>query len=76
MELEVSGVPFVVEVIRRQLARDLRVFTGAALAVFGLLVALLYRDLRLAAGRARHLPHGLRGGPLPAPRLAGSASAS
>jgi uncharacterized protein len=50
LRLELSGVPFVVEVIRRQLARDLRVFTLAALAVFGLLVALLYRDLRLAAG--------------------------
>lgn len=50
LRLELSGVPFVVEVIRRQLTRDLRVFTLAALAVFGLLVALLYRDLRLAAG--------------------------
>ncbi len=49
-ELEVSGVPYVVELIRRHLLRDLRVFTAAALALFGLLVALLYRDLRIAAG--------------------------
>jgi predicted RND superfamily exporter protein len=48
--LAVSGVPFVVELIRRHLLRDLRVFTGAALAVFGLLVALIYRDLRLTLG--------------------------
>ena len=49
-DLEASGVPYVVELIRRHLLRDLRVFTAAALALFGLLVALLYRDLRLAAG--------------------------
>lgn len=48
--LDASGVPYVVELIRRHLVRDLRIFTGAALAVFGLLVALVYRDLRLAAG--------------------------
>jgi len=49
-ELAVSGVPYVVELIRRHLLRDLRVFTAAALALFGLLVVLLYRDLRIAAG--------------------------
>ncbi|HUP43625.1 MAG TPA: hypothetical protein VM599_10495, partial [Thermoanaerobaculia bacterium] len=49
-ELEASGVPYVVELIRRHLLRDLRVFTAAALALFGLLVLLLYRDLRIAAG--------------------------
>ena len=45
-----SGVPFVVERIRRALLRDLGVFTGAALAVFGLTVALLYRDRWVVAG--------------------------
>ncbi|HUP41846.1 MAG TPA: MMPL family transporter, partial [Thermoanaerobaculia bacterium] len=49
-DLETSGVPYVVELIRRHLLRDLRVFTAAALALFGLLVLLLYRDLRIAAG--------------------------
>ncbi|HSL82444.1 MAG TPA: MMPL family transporter, partial [Thermoanaerobaculia bacterium] len=49
-DLAVSGVPYVVELIRRHLLRDLRVFTAAALALFGLLVVLLYRDLRIAAG--------------------------
>lgn len=48
--LEASGVPYVVELIRRHLERDLRVFTAAALVLFGLLVILIYRDLRLAAG--------------------------
>lgn len=50
LRLKLSGVPYVVEQIRRHLMRDLSVFTLAALGVFGLLVVLLYRDLRLAAG--------------------------
>ncbi|MFW6012097.1 MAG: MMPL family transporter, partial [bacterium] len=50
LDLEVSGVPWVVELVRRHLVRDLRVFTGAALVLFGLLIALVYRDLWLAAG--------------------------
>lgn len=50
LRLDLSGVPFVVEQVRRHLVRDLSVFTLASLGVFGLLVVLLYRDLRLAAG--------------------------
>ena len=45
-----SGVPVIVELIRRGLARDLRVFSTAALLVFGLVAALAYRDARLVAG--------------------------
>ncbi|MCG8457709.1 MAG: MMPL family transporter [Holophagales bacterium] len=48
--LDVSGVPYVVELIRRSLERDLRTFSVAALAVFGLLVALVYRSAWLVAG--------------------------
>lgn len=45
-----SGVPYVVEKIRRALERDLRIFTGAAVLVFGVVVGLLYRDPWLVAG--------------------------
>lgn len=49
-DLQASGVPWVVELIRRQLARDLKVFTGSALLLFGFLVALVYRDWRITVG--------------------------
>jgi predicted RND superfamily exporter protein len=48
--LRVSGVPYVVELIRRHLERDLRVFSTAALLIFGLLIAVIYRSLRIVAG--------------------------
>jgi len=46
----ISGVPYVVERIRRALLRDLRTFTLAAVAVFGLVIALLYRDRWIVTG--------------------------
>jgi predicted RND superfamily exporter protein len=49
-DLAASGVPWVVEHIRRRLTRDLRVFTLTGLVVFGVVVLLLYRDLWIAAG--------------------------
>lgn len=48
--LEASGVPWVVELIRRHLKRDLRVFSLASLLVFALVIALVYRSLRIVAG--------------------------
>ena len=45
-----SGVPVIVELIRRGLARDLAVFSTAALLVFGLVAALVYRNWRIVAG--------------------------
>ena len=48
--LEISGVPYVVELIRRYLLRDLRVFSIAAFAVFGLVISLLYRSVPPVAG--------------------------
>lgn len=50
LRLDVSGVPYVVELVRRHLTRDLRVFSLAAFVVFGLMVALLFRSLRLSLG--------------------------
>jgi len=48
--LRISGVPYVVELIRRHLDRDLRVFSTASLVVFGLLIALVYRSVRIVVG--------------------------
>ncbi len=48
--LTATGVPYVVELIRRHLARDLRVFSVSALVLFGLVIAAIYRDARLVAG--------------------------
>ena len=49
-DLAISGVPYVVELIRRYLLRDLRVFSSAALLIFGLVISLLYRSLPPVAG--------------------------
>lgn len=49
-DLEVSGVPYVIELIRRYLMRDLRVFSASAMLVFGLVITVLYRSLPLVAG--------------------------
>lgn len=43
-ELAVSGVPYVVEQIRRQVLRDLKVFGVGVVAVFSLVIFLLYRS--------------------------------
>ncbi len=48
--LDISGVPYVIELVRRSLDRDLRAFSAAALVVFGLLIALIYRSARMVAG--------------------------
>lgn len=48
--LLVSGVPVIVELIRRGLARDLAVFSTAALLVFGIVATVVYRNARVVAG--------------------------
>ncbi|MGI9626821.1 MAG: efflux RND transporter permease subunit [Longimicrobiales bacterium] len=48
--LVASGVPVIVELIRRSLRRDLLVFSTAALLLFGLVATLIYRNARLVAG--------------------------
>lgn len=45
-----SGVPVIVELIRRNLNRDLIVFSLAAVLVFGLLIAAVYRDIAIVVG--------------------------
>ena len=49
-QLDASGVPFVVENIRRALARDLRVFSLVALLAFGALIAFVYRSATIFVG--------------------------
>ena len=49
-ELEMSGVPIIIERIRRNLFRDLVVFSLAAILVFGLLVGFIYRRVRIVIG--------------------------
>lgn len=48
--LDMSGVPVVVELVRRQLQRDLRRFSLVALLVFGIAVALIFRSAWVVAG--------------------------
>ncbi|MCB1034812.1 MAG: MMPL family transporter [Acidobacteria bacterium] len=50
LDLDASGVPLVVELIRRHLLRDLRVFSLISLLIFGLAAAWIHRSLPIAAG--------------------------
>lgn len=48
--IDVSGVPYVIELIRRNLLHDLVLFSSAAFLIFGTLVSLIYRDWRIVLG--------------------------
>jgi hypothetical protein len=50
LDIVVSGVPVIVELIRRNLFKDLVVFSIAAALIFGLLIALIYRDAAIVLG--------------------------
>lgn len=50
LEIVVSGVPAIVELIRRSLYRDLIVFSSAAVLVFALLIGIVYRDAAIVLG--------------------------
>ena len=45
-----SGVPVIVEQIRRNLFRDLVVFSAVSLLLYGVLAALIYRNVGIVAG--------------------------
>ncbi|HEX9729733.1 MAG TPA: MMPL family transporter [Gemmatimonadales bacterium] len=49
-DIEISGVPYVVELIRRSLRHDFVIFSLAALLVFAVVVQVVYRSGRLVAG--------------------------
>jgi predicted RND superfamily exporter protein len=50
LDVIVSGVPVIVELIRRSLYRDLVVFSLAAVLVFGLIIGFVYRDVAIVVG--------------------------
>ena len=49
-QLVISGVPYVIELIRRNLSRDLAVFSSVAFLTFGVIVALIYRSWPVVLG--------------------------
>ncbi len=49
-DVKMSGVPYVVELIRRSLFRDLVVFSIAALCVFGIVIGAVYRNRLIVVG--------------------------
>ncbi len=49
-DVRMSGVPYVVELIRRSLFRDLVVFSVAAVCVFGIMIAAVYRNWLVVLG--------------------------
>ena len=49
-DLMISGAPYVVELIQRKLLGDLKVFTLAALVIFGLVILSLFRSWGILAG--------------------------
>jgi predicted RND superfamily exporter protein len=48
--IRIAGAPYVVEVIRRSLAHDLRYFSLTAVALFGVTMWVVFRSLRLFVG--------------------------
>ncbi len=48
--VQMSGVPVIVELIRRSLFRDLVLFSSVALVLFGLLIGVVYRRVTIVAG--------------------------
>lgn len=45
-----SGTPYVVEMIRRQLTSDLKVFTASAILVFAIALLAIFRSLKIVIG--------------------------
>jgi predicted RND superfamily exporter protein len=48
--IHLAGTPYVVEMIRRNLVHDFRTFSLAAVILFGLTMALLFRSIRIFLG--------------------------
>lgn len=48
--LKISGVPYVVESIRRSLLQDLRTFSLLALCIFGIVIILIFRSPKIFIG--------------------------
>jgi len=50
LPVELSGVPYVVELVRRYLLRDLKIFSAVAILLFALMVGLLFRSAWIVVG--------------------------
>lgn len=49
-ELRISGPPYIVEMIRRNLVHDFALFSTAAVILFGVMIAVLFRSWRILLG--------------------------
>ncbi len=49
-ELKISGVPYIVESIRRSLFKDLRVFSSLAFIIFGIVIFIIFRSVKIFLG--------------------------
>jgi uncharacterized protein len=49
-KIRISGVPYLVEMIRRRLLFDMKVFSSIACFIFGLIVVLMFRSLKILLG--------------------------
>ena len=49
-ELKISGVPYIVESIRRSLFHDLKVFSSLAFLIFGVVIILIFRSVKIFLG--------------------------
>jgi len=47
---QIAGVPYVVEIIRRNLLRDLRVFSLLAFFIFGIMIVFIFRSGKILVG--------------------------
>jgi predicted RND superfamily exporter protein len=46
----IAGIPYMIELIRRNLVDDLKVFSASAIAVFGLIIFVVFRSLSILTG--------------------------
>lgn len=49
-DIMISGAPFIMEMIRRNLMKDLKLFSAAAFSIFGLVMLLIFRSWRILIG--------------------------
>ncbi len=50
IEIIISGVPYIVELVRRSLFRDLKIFSLAAFTVFSLVLLVMFRSVWIVGG--------------------------
>jgi len=49
-ELTISGAPYIMESIRRKLLKDLKIFTAAAVLIFGIVLFFVFRSVQIVLG--------------------------